>query len=122
MGYKSKIFAPKYVPLDDDYWVKVRPLTGEQESDASAAMLEKSNLSVEEIQQVSDPRKLNISAYNVAQMARAIFEWNVDDEDGVILEINEENVSGLSAAHQSKILQVVRGLNSPFPQGSTAKR
>lgn len=110
MGYRTKIFKSVKIDLDEGYWVKIKPLTKDEEDDCVVTLLETSFEGLK-LNDLSDAKaRMNNKGYSTKQLVAGIVEWNLDDDDGKILPINEETVSELSGIHSSKIIQILRGV------------
>lgn len=107
MGYKSKAFAGERVALSADYWAQVKPMTG----DEALAMAEAATS--------DEGKSLSNRASLVLLLTTAVAAWNLDDDDGNLLQINEATVGELSAADQMRLVQASRRLNNPLADAET---
>lgn len=114
MGYKSVYIARKKVELDERYWVVLQPLVQGQEDEAQVALFGQAVFETG-LTDMNDIRaKLNHKDYAHKQLELGIVDWNLDDDDGKVLPINEENIRGLTPAHHQKLLMELRGVTTPF--------
>lgn len=97
MGYKQKAFAGEKVDLADGYWVRVRPLSGDQ------------SITLGETVKTDGTTGTRESV--VYLLTNAIAEWNLDDDDGQPLPIDETSVGDLTAQDQMAIVNVAKRLN-----------
>jgi hypothetical protein len=115
MGYRAKFLGAKKIDLEEGYWVKIQPLDKDQEDLCQAALFGTSVFEGEMTDLAAIKAQLNHKAYADKQLAVAIVEWNLDDDDtGALIPITEESVKHLSPRHANKILAEVRLLNNPF--------
>lgn len=117
MGYKSKFLGVRKIDLDEDYWVKIRPLDKDQEDSCQEALFGTKVFEGEMTDLASIKATLNHKAYADRQLAMAIAEWNFDEDDGTIIPITEETVRHISPAHANKILAELRAVTTPFAGG-----
>lgn len=120
MGYRATVFGVTKVALDDHYWVEIKPLT-KAESDECQRVLLGGELEGALGDGQALRARLHQREYTDQLLLCAIARWNLDDEQGAVLPITLETIQGLAEEHATRLLAVVRRLESPLSDGAAAK-
>jgi len=106
MSYKTKRFGVTKVDLGDGYWVELCPISkGEAEAFQTTATDDQAR-----------------SEAGEAMLVKMIIRWNLDGEDGAIIEISRDAVRGLSLTDYGTLTTAVTKVLNPFADPETAKK
>ena len=106
MGYKAKRFSVTKVDLGDGYWVELCPISkGEAEAFQTTSADDQAR-----------------SEAGEAMLVKMIARWNLDGDDGAIIEISRDAVRGLSLADYGTLTAGITTILNPLADGETAKK
>lgn len=124
MGYSTKKTGgtERVLLVDPDYWVDIRTCMtrgalAKAETAMSRTAVTPGNSENDTVVAMSP----DVAGYRNLMVLGSIVAWNIDDDNGRVLEINLENIELLTGPDFDRVYARVNDLNSPM-KGEEAKR
>lgn len=106
MGYKATRFGVTKVVLGDGYWAELRPLSKRETEEFQA-------------DQADTPARTEAGE---RMLVRMIARWNLDDEQGNPLPIDQDTVRDLSLPDYTTLVGQIAHITNPLADPETAKK
>jgi hypothetical protein len=127
LGYQAKTSVTKRVDLSGDYYALIHMLRSDDEDALQAVLLggAKNRGKVRARDDGTTDTEFDVeqdmAAYQRQMIVRAVSEWNLDDDVGQILPVNEQSVRLLTAADRNTLVREIKALSETLSKknGST---